>query len=368
VSATSDIEATVAAIVAAPTWNKRVILIRRIPEEFGKAQHQEVYSAVAKAVYVPHLAPDFAYVHWRPEYELEEIEHAYGEADALTRGFKNVDEASLAKVIQKEPATLRIFRLLLGLTTQEFASATDMVGDDIGAAALSSGAVKSMESGRPGPASAHRVAAAVVDRAMRAVLFTAPTGGVRSKLDKPDTAGGWETVRKYASEGVSLPILLHQRHYGGAFRQLLDATSSKRGDVLEDAVGELFDGDGVLYVRTGSSNQEEIVTRFGLTVRPAPDFVVYDVGGTLRAILECKVANDGGTARDKAARFAALRSEASRLGGIPVFAVLAGLGWRRAADALGPVVRDADGRVFTIQTLGEMLAVQPFPALVAGRR
>lgn len=70
-----------------------------------------------------------------------------------------------------------------------------------------------------------------------------------------------------------------------------------------------------------------------------------------------------GTARDKAARFSALRNEAMRLGGIPVFAVLAGLGWRRTADTLGPVVRDTDGRVFTIQTLPSMMQVEPFPGL-----
>jgi hypothetical protein len=164
-------------------------------------------------------------------------------------------------------------------------------------------------------------------------------------------------------DGVPLSVFLHQRLYGGAFRQLLDATSTERGDILEDAVAELFTGSQIPSVRTGSNNQEEIASRFGITVKPAPDFVVFDQTNTLRAMLECKGANDGGTARDKAARFRGLRVEAARLGGIPLFAVLAGLGWTRTADALGPVVRDTDGRVFTIPTLLEMLSVQPFPAI-----
>lgn len=171
-------------------------------------------------------------------------------------------------------------------------------------------------------------------------------------------------MQRYATEGVPLEVFLHQRHYGGAFRQLLDATSTDRGDILEDAVEELFGESGVKFIRTGSHNQEEITRRFGVTVRPAPDFVVFNGSDTLRALIECKVANDGGTARDKAARYAALRAEAGRLGGTPVFAVLAGLGWRRTADALGPVVRDTDGRVFTLPTLADMLRVQPFPALI----
>jgi hypothetical protein len=36
----------------------------------------------------------------------------------------------------------------------------------------------------------------------------------------------------------------------------------------------------------------------------------------------------------------------------------------RTADALGPVIRDTDGRVFTLATLDDMMTVQPFPNLV----
>lgn len=171
-------------------------------------------------------------------------------------------------------------------------------------------------------------------------------------------------MRAYASGGVPFPVFLHQRHYGGAFRQLLDATSTQRGDLLEDAVEQLFDEHRIQAVRTGSHNQDEIAARFGVTVKPAPDFVVFDANGTLRALLECKGANDGGTARDKAARFRALRAESTRLGGVPLFAVLAGLGWQRTNDALGPVVRDTDGRVFFLPNLREMVTVAPFPDLV----
>lgn len=209
--------------------------------------------------------------------------------------------------------------------------------------------------------------ATVVDQTMRGLLFGKPSRDVRAKIEKPDTAHGWETVASYADEGVPLAVFLHQRHYGGAFRQLLDSTSTMRGDILEEAVEELFRERGVPFVRTGSHNQEEIARRFHVTVRPAPDFVVYQGEDVVKAMLECKAANDGGTARDKADRFSTLRGEAIRLGGVPVFAVLAGLGWRRTRDALGPVIRDTDGRTFTIPTLDQMLTVQPFPGLVNER-
>lgn len=367
----TDIARAVEEISGTVDWNQRVSLIRRIPEEFGKLVHQEVYSRIAKAVYVRNLAPDFAYVHWRPGYELSLVEHAYQLAHEQTKGFQATDVQTLADTIATHPQTLQIFRLLLGFTVQEFATATRLLAErhelteSLPLKPLSSSRVKGLEAGsRCADATAH-VCALTIDGGMRNELFgVPPTGAVQPKVHKPDTLAGWETVRRYAEGGVPLAVFLHQRHYGGAFRQLLDATSTRRGDLLEDAVETLFRENEIRFIRTGSKNQEEIARRFGLTVKPAPDFVVFNGSDTLKALLECKVANDGGTARDKAARYAALRAEANRLGGIPLFAILAGLGWARTADALGPVVRDTDGRVFTLPTVGEMLQVQPFPGLI----
>ena len=61
----TDIEATVEQVAAPPTWNTRVALVRRVPEIFGKSAHQMIYAGIAERVYVPNLAPDFAYVQWR---------------------------------------------------------------------------------------------------------------------------------------------------------------------------------------------------------------------------------------------------------------------------------------------------------------
>jgi hypothetical protein len=362
----SDIENTVKEIAAETDWNARVALIRRVPEAFGKAAHKDVYSLIAREVYVPHLAPDFAYVHWRDDYELATVEAAYEDAYNLTNGFNNTDLETISRAILTRSRTLLIFRLLLGLTAQELATATQIVAERHEIAPVSSSRIKSLESGSRCNEATARCCALVVVEGMSGELFGAPpTRAVQPKIYKPDTLEGWVTVRRYASQGVPLAVLLHQRHYGGAFRQLLDATSTQRGNLLEDAVEALFTENGIRFLRTGAHNQEEIGRRFGVTVRPAPDFVVFGVHDTLSALLECKVANDGGTARDKAARYSNLRVEANRLGGAPLFAVLAGLGWQRTADTLGPVVRDTDGRVFTLPTLREILQVQPFPGLVS---
>jgi hypothetical protein len=258
-----------------------------------------------------------------------------------------------------------VFRTILGLTREEFAHSTTLSSEPVGLPSLTPGKVDSME--RHGSATNEtqaRAAARTLRLIMDGSLFGEPPSGLRSKQAKPDTDRGWLSVREYAVNRVPLAVYLHQRHYGGAFRQVLDATSTQRGDLIEDAVENLFQQHRIPFIRTGSNNQAEIATRFEVRVIPAPDFVVFDASGSLKAMLECKGTNNGGTARDKALRFERLRDESIRLGGIPLIAVLGGMGWARVNDALGPVVRDTEGRVFALSTLPSMLEVAPFPSLV----
>jgi hypothetical protein len=345
----ANAKAVAVAVAAEPTWDGRVRRIRRIPEEHGTAQQVEIYSAIAGTVYLPHLTPDFAYLFWREDYELAPLVAAYEQAHSLTEGFTRVSVEDLARTLTAAPATLEVFRLMLGYIEREFGALCALVAEE-----------------RKMPVRAPVTKATVIDLVMRGEMFPAlPSDAeLRPKIDKPDTAAGWESIRRYATDGVPLSMFLHQRAYGGAFRQLQDATSERRGNQLEEPVEALFIEEAIPHIRTGSDNQEMIATQFGLTVRPAPDFVVFDeTTGNLRAMLECKLVNDGGTAKEKAARFKALRTEANRLGGVPLFAVLGGLGWRRLPDAFGPVVRDTDGRVFSLATLSEILDCDPFPPL-----
>lgn len=322
-----------------------------------------IFAAVARMLYVPHLAPEHAYVHPAEFYAPETFEAAYQLAAAGTSGFQQVDVGTIAQVLEDHPTTLLVFRTILGLNKQEFAASTALVGEGTG---LSPAKVDSVEKqGRALSEEEAALAARTIDAVMSGALFGDPPGELETKqMMQVDTSDGWSSVARFAEGGVPYHVLLHQRHYGGAFRQLLDATSTLRGNLIEDAVEALFVEHGVPFVRTGAHNQAEIEERFGVAVRPAPDFVVFDGTDTLRGMLECKGANDGGTARDKALRFARLREESVRLGGIPLLAVLGGLGWQRVNDTLGPVVRDCDGRVFTVASLPEMLEVAPFPQLV----
>ncbi len=360
-----SIEETLKQIEETTSWDARVAAFRQIPENHGLAEHVAVYAGLARSLYVPHLVPDFAYIHNSPFYEKEFFGEVYAVANTETNGFQDVSESDLVRVLQKDPRTLLVFRTIMGLTKDEFAHSTALVATPLDLEPLTKSKVDSME--RKGTRTSDDtalVAARTLTQIIDGSLFGRLTGNPHSKLAKPDTAAGWPSVQGFAAEGVPYDTFLHQRHYGGAFGQILNATSGDRGNILEDAVEALFKLHRIPYIRTGAHNQADIVKRFNVTVAPAPDFVVFDHTETLRGMLECKLISDGGTARDKAGRFRTLREESKRLGGVPLFAVLAGMGWTRVNDTLGPVIRDTDGRTFTMANLEEILTVAPFPALI----
>ncbi len=357
------VEATVQAIVRAASWNERVEAVRRIPERHGKQEQKEVYSAVAEELYRPHLSANFAFVPRRELYELEMFSKAYTLAAAATDDFRKADVPKLTSLLEGHPQALLVLRTIVGYTPKELSVASREVAREGARRGIGEAQIKASERGERLSARPARLLAETIDRLISHGIWATAPDGLRTKLDKVDTADGWDSVHALAADGVPYGVFLHQRHMGGAFRQLLDAASEERGEMLEIAVRTLFEEHGVPHVQTGSHEQGQIAARFNLTMTPAPDFVVYEPPDGLRAILECKLANDGGTARDKAARFDSLRQESIRLGGVPVFAVLDGLGWERINDALAPVVEACDGRVFTLETLPELLEIQPFPRL-----
>ena len=133
------------AVEAAPGWNARVAIIRTVPETFGTAQHAIVYAAIADRVYVPTLQPDFAYIHTREEYELVPLTAAYDLAVEGTASFTRVTREHLAQTLLQSPSSLRVFRLLLGLTRSEFAETCTIVAERRHMSPVGKGRVDSIE-------------------------------------------------------------------------------------------------------------------------------------------------------------------------------------------------------------------------------
>lgn len=349
-------------------WEDRVDAVRSIPHHFAGKDHAAAYAAAAGAYYVEQLAPHFHLVPWLPKYaDRAGFVAAYDAAAKATNDFTAVSPAQLEQCIRKHPAAIRIFRLMTGYSVSELAEAVT----SLGGVSISASLIDRLEGGGKVTPRQHLALGALAQQVHGIIAgtggYTVPSAlqieGFRAKTDKPDTAAGWATVAQWHANKVPYADLLYQRFYGGAFRQLQDAGGSKKGDLLEDATEKLFADYGVPYVRTVRGTQATAGDPFGVQVRPAPDFIVHD-GHNARGFVECKSAGDGGTARDKAGRFHGLRSEANRIGGISVIGVLDGFGWRRLPDALGPVVRDTAGLVFSAANLADLLSVEPVAGLV----
>lgn len=157
-----------------------------------------------------------------------------------------------------------------------------------------------------------------------------------------------------AATGVDYWVLLYQRYVGGFFRQAMDTSSSTKADILEGALERLFVNSRIAYYRTRA---REKLPRW----EQAPDFLLPDRDQP-RVVIEAKLAEDGGTARDKAARIERLCREAFGKGVLPL-AVIDGKGFYRINDVTAPILRNTRGETYTLRTLDRILEIPQIAAL-----
>ncbi|WP_420446776.1 hypothetical protein [Candidatus Poriferisodalis sp.] len=319
--------------------------------------------------YLTHVSPSF---HLVPRGDSMFAEDAFDEAYAAlaagTENFAHVDEASLKATLLECPAALAPLRMILGLTHNELAVAIRLHDPESNVAG---GSLKSLErSASPERPTAKRqrivgsIAGAVLAMMNRDLLPVPPRVAMyfHSKLDKRDTLSGWQSVCDHTG-GVAYSTLLFQRYVGGVWRQVQDAYSEVKGDaVLEIPLQDLLDTRGVPYHRTrrGAAGAAETAARFGL--KPGPDFIIPDDSPTL--VVESKVAEDGGTARDKAARIRTLVTAANERG-LRACALIDGKGWTERPAALCDVVLATQGRTYTLSTIEQILELPEIQALIA---
>ena len=283
---------------------------------------------------------------------------AYDELAAHTDHFRRVDRRSLISALTINPGTLAPLRMIMGLTYNELAWAMKLARPDT---KTTSGTLKNFErKPRQSPeARAEMIetivaaALAVVDRSILQIPEPARKH-FHSKLDKRDTRGGWSTVADDA-EGVPYSALLYQRYVGGVWRQVQDAYSEVKGDrLLEQPIADLFDEHGIDYHRSegGASGATKTAETLGLS--PGPDFALPETSPTV--IIESKVAEDGGTARDKASRIINM-ARAAEERSLLACAVIDGRGWSERPNALADIVIATQGRTYSLTTLAHLLEI-----------
>jgi len=328
-------------------WKTAIDEVFTLPPE-----EREAALRVIRPVYESRLTPQFHAVPWGASlHERAAFREAYESANKLTDGFTKTSEADLLAALEADPRTLIVFRLILGYTTAELSSALELVE-----VSVSKTQIEAIEKGRGEMTEARRALLAgvaqavtgVIERDLFALDETLPEEDFRSRLDKVDTEEGWVSVQRAASGGIDYGDLLYERYVDGPWLAVRSAYSEKKGRLIEDAVAKILTEAEIAF----DQNPEELVAKGLLPSKP--DFVLPNVEEP-QVTLEAKGADDGGTARDKAARIAAVAARADEHGWTPL-AVIDGNGWKRR-DALVQTLEATHGLTFSLENVKLILDV-----------
>lgn len=172
------------------------------------------------------------------------------------------------------------------------------------------------------------------------------------RLDKADTRLGLTSLRHVAAEGVPYAMLLYERYMGRPFATHRDSVSELVGEAIENAVEERLRRASISFRKTKRAERIEGFDQ-------APDFIVPDEWNP-KVVIEAKITEDDGTARDKVTRIQHLAeiSRQRRLRGEPDFQVIAcidgrGFGVRR--EDMRKLLEATQGKVFTLKTLDRLV-------------
>ena len=308
--------------------------------------------------YFPNLSPTFHVIPWASDQLLSSAEFSaiYDVAEKATAGFSAMTPNRIGNVLRDEPRSLVVFRMIAALSRNQISYVLNTLYD----INLSGDELRIIErKGSSARAASLTKWSAAVERVgellykgVTGELMTFPEGidpqKFKALTDKVDTARGWQSVTELVNHGVPYHTLLYQRYIGGTFGQAINTSTTVKADLLEDPVEKLLSENRIPFHRVGA--REKVVGW-----EQAPDFLI-PAKERAEVVIEAKVAEDGGTARDKAARIERLARLAYSKGATPI-AVIDGLGFFRINDVLAPILANTQGRVYSTANLSEMLEV-----------
>jgi hypothetical protein len=280
------------------------------------------------------------------------FEAGYQALKRFTRDFASVTAEDVEAAVLAVPISFIVFRSILGFTPPEWAYVTtERTGIKV-----DQGAARTMDRNvRLRPLTPRSPwSTSLGDQRMRAMIragvetLAAGTGnttqGLVHRLDKVDTREGISSVQHISQLGVPYAVLLYERFLGRPFASHRDAVSELVGLVVESAIKDVLKAARVSFRETGRA---ERISGFD----QAPDFMVPDEFNPA-ALIEAKLTEDDGTARDKVARVQRLRTLRDESGrNYDVIACIAGRGFKVRREDMRRMLQATDGKVFTLETM-----------------
>lgn len=291
------------------------------------------------------------------EYSI--FEQGYEALKRVTAGFQEVSPASVTEVVYQVPIALVVLRAILGFTPPEWAYVTTQrTGMDV-----PQGAARTIDRNiRIKPLTPMRTSGGVTAQRIRALVETACqllgegatlAPGILHRLDKADTKQGLASLRPIADLGMPYAMVLYERFLGRPFAGHRDSISELVGDVVESAIEVVLSDAGISFRKT---KRAERLTGFD----QAPDFVVPDEVNP-QIVIEAKLTEDDGTARDKITRVQHLGSlsiqglAAHEPPRFEVIACIAGRGFKVRREDMKKLLMSTRGKVFTLENLNKLV-------------
>jgi hypothetical protein len=287
------------------------------------------------------------------------FEQGYEALKRATGCFANLTAERVMEAVSERPITLIVLRTMLGFTPPEWAYiTTQRSGIQVG-----QGAARTLDRQiRLAPLQPFAAKGTTLNR-VKALVETAcallrdgapqvPADRLH-RLDKADTRDGPDAIGHLANLGVPYAMLLYERFLGRPFAGHRDSVSELVGDALESAIEEMLSRSGISFRKT---RRAEKLPGFD----QAPDFVIPSEFNP-EVVIEAKITEDDGTARDKVTRIQHLGelSMAGRAQDHPrfeVIACIAGRGFGVRREDMKKMLLATRGKVFTLQNLDRLVA------------
>lgn len=283
--------------------------------------------------------------------EYATFEQGYQTLKRATDAFDVITAATIEIAVAEMPISFVVFRAILGFTPPEWAYITT----EMTSVTVDQGAARTIDRNiRLNPVMPKALGNSLSDQRMRAMidagvrtLLAGANGEVPSilhRLDKADTREGLKSLQPIADLGVPYPVLLYERFLGRPFASHRDSVSELVGELVESAIKDVLTSAKVSFRET---KRAERINGFD----QAPDFIIPDEF-TPVALIEAKLTEDDGTARDKVARvqrLRTLRDESSK--NYDVIACIAGRGFKIRREDMRRLLQATDGKVFTLSSM-----------------